>query len=433
MAVVLFFLIFLPLSIWFAILVADQTSRPYVIRLVLLAWVLFMPLLSAIHSWIPFAGGGDDESYYELADPPIQGLADALDLTRFVSFMEQPGYPWLLSLTNALTGHNLFVYKGLNFFFLLSLSMVWYRIGFILEGATFARRMMLVILLLTPLWNYVFFLLKDISITLLQSLFLLVAIQIWKKPAIRPLFVGAISTLSLLLFRTPLVVQNAAVLFGGVTAKALGRTDRTSRFFPLLIGGVFVTALAPVVTNPEIMAALGILNPSRVIGSADFIGSGGQQGEESFINRSLFPLIYLFSETAGLSPKQWSSFDSFWIRGVLAIPWIFFIVPFFLIGTWKLFNSMHGMPRTYGVVARLRSSRAVNTPWSMVLLFVGISIAISWMVGDTTRWRIPDMPMVAAIALSGWSMILPRIRRQILLGWMTASCSLFLLYYLVSG
>ena len=69
----------------------------------------------------------------------------------------------------------------------------------------------------------------------------------------------------------------------------------------------------------------------------------------------------------------------------------------------------------------------------MVLVFVVISIAISWTVGDTTRWRIPDMPMVAAIAVAGWNLTRPRIRQQLLLGWIAASGALFSLFYLVRG
>lgn len=434
MAVLLFILIFLPLSVIVAYMVADRTARALVIRVVIQSWLLFMPLLSAINSWMPFVGGSDDEDYFILADPPIQSLADALDLSRFSSVIEQPGYPWLLSLTNTIFGHNLFVYKALNFFFLVSLSLIWYRIGFLLEGPKFARRIMLVVLLLTPLWNYVFFLLKDMSITLLQSLFLLVAIQIWTKPAIRPVLVGVISTITLLLFRTPLVLQNTAVLLGGLSAKAFGRTGSSLRIMPFFLGMLFISALLYLATNSEIMSKFGIFTEHRIIGSSEFIELGAQLGEgRSIMNRNFFPILYLFSETAGLSPKQWSKFDGYWLRGVLAIPWIFLIVPFFLVGSWKLFYPTNGVQRAYGLVARLRASRVISTPWSIVLLFVAVSIAISWTVGDTTRWRIPDMPMVAAIALAGWKLTHPRIRQQLFLGWIAASGLFFFLFYLLRG
>jgi hypothetical protein len=252
------------------------------------------------------------------------------------------------------------------------------------------------------------------SITVLQSIFLLFAMQIWYEVKFRPSVGFALSTLALLLLRVPLVVQNGAVLLGSLALKPLARGVHGNKWLPLFFVSILIVLLVPVVTDPEAMVLLGIYSEARVIGSAAMLESSTAVASSSEMNRSLFPLLYLLSETAALSAKVWGEFDSKSLRGVLALPWIFIVVPFFLLGLGWLLRVPPGVRRVHGVVSRLRQSRLIATPWSAVALFVASSVAISWVVGDTTRWRIPDMPMVASIALAGWSYSAAMWRRVIL-------------------
>lgn len=430
MSILIFSIIFVPLSLILASWIAARGDRSFLLASVIGSWLMLGFLVAFVNTWMPFSGGGDDKNYYYLADPPISSLADALDLGRFAGLMEQPGYPWLLSLLNALTGHDLLVYKLVNLFFLILLALTWYRIGLALESARFARFMMVGVLCLTPLWYYCFFLLKDMTITLLQSFFVLTVVHIWSAPRIPSIVGASIFSLALLIFRTPLLVQNAAVLLGSLTSKALALGVRGRRLAPLLVAVLTVVAAIPVVTNPEIMVLFGIYTEHRVIGSASMFESSVFSGASTEINRSLFPFIYLFSETAGLNPLAWETLDSSWLRGALALPWIFLVVPFLFLGIRWLLCVPYGVQPAKGLVARLRQSRVITTPWSAIAFFVLGSFGISWMVGDTTRWRIPDMPFIVAIAMAGWYYTSPRLRRQILVLWICGAGMLFALFYM---
>jgi hypothetical protein len=431
--VLIFLAVFVPLSLLLAGRAAASGDRVFLVTRVTGVWVCLAPLVAIVHNWLPFSGGGDDEKYFAFAEPPIRSLSDALDLTRFVGAMEQPGYPWLLSSLNALTGHDLLVYKLFNLFLLILLALTWYRIGLNLDSRKFARSVMVAVLLLTPLWYYAFFLLKDMAITLLQSVFLLATIRIWSAARAAPMFAAGWSTFALLLFRTPLVLHNAAVLVGAYALKAAARRARGSRFAPLLLGALLVAFAAPVVTDTQFMMRFGIYAEHRIIGSTILESGTNVYGAGATLNRAHFPLLYLVSETAGLSPQMWVVRDSKWLRGVLAFPWIFLIVPLALLGLRWLAGAPVGVSPAGSLLARVRQSRAVATPWSAVLLFVVVSGAISWTVGDTTRWRLPDMPMITAVAVAGWYYTRPRLRQNALIAWGGGSVAAFALVHMVRG
>jgi hypothetical protein len=428
--VALFLLI--PLSLGFVLLVAEGRDRLYLLYGVLLAWVALAPLTALVHVWLPFVGGSDDFSYFDLGNTSIQSGADIFDIARFSDVMEQPGYLVLLSLISLVSGADLLAYKFLNLAFLIALAITWYRIALLLESATFGRTVFVGILALTPLWFYVFFVLKDITIVLLQSLFLLGLVQQWRSNQLSAWFLIALATLALLPFRTFLVVQNVLVLLGSIGLKQFGR-EFGGRILPLMFALIVAVMVLAIGSNSEIMAALGVVTEHRIIGSVEMRESVRTMQEGSDMNRALFPLIYLFSETAGLSPMIWESFDADWLRGVLALPWIVLVVPFFVLGVLWIFKAPPGSPISKSLIEKFRLSRFVTTPWGGLLFFIMSMIAISWIVGDTTRWRIPDMPVVAAIAMAGWTFGSRRIREQVLIFWMTGAGTLFLLYYLLRG
>jgi len=426
-------LLYIPLTLCFAVLVADRRDRGYLFRGIMLAWITLAPLTILVDMWLPFAGGGDDQSYFYFANTAINSLGDVFDLTRFIGLMEQPGYPWLLSIINSFTGPNLLAYKLLNLCFLILLALTWYRIAVLTESREFGRVVLISILCLAPLWYYVFFLLKDLTITLLQSLFLLGLVQQWRRNALLPwLLIGA-ATLALLPFRSALVMQNMAVLIAALTIKLLGRERRGGRIVSLIFGGALTVGVLAVASSPAIMMDLGVYSEQRVLGSNEMVQTATTMAETSPMARVLFPLIYLFSETSGLNPASWKQFDSAWLRGVLAIPWIFLVVPFFVLGVLWMLKPPPASPRVNGFVARLRASRLMTTPWGALLFFVLSMMVISWGSGDTTRWRIADMPVMATIAMAGWVFAVRRSRKRILLLWVAGAGSLFMSYYLVKA
>jgi hypothetical protein len=419
------------ISFCFAVVLTNRIGREYVIFVTALAWLVLSPLVIALNDWIPFASGGDDEAYYHIADPPVRSLREATDLNRFAGYYEQPGFPLLLSLINSFTGHNLVAYKLLNLLFFILLSLVWYRIGCELQGRSFAEKMMAVVLLVTPLWNYVFFLLKDISITLLQSVFILTVIKLVAKPRFLVVFISLVSTYLLLLFRSPLVVQNMVVLIGSLVGVILFERRSKNQIQSVVFGFIILIIGVLFATNADVLSISGIESEQRLIGSQAFVEAGLIISQSSEMNRKVFPVIYLFTETAGLSPSTWESYDDLWIRGILAVPWILFIVPFVPIGFVKLikyFRAEKGAQYSHHKEERQNINISL---WIVPLIFIASSVFISWTVGDTTRWRIPDLPMIAAIALFGWNQTAAKSRLKVIsywsIGMVVASCT----YYII--
>jgi hypothetical protein len=420
-----------PISIIFAYKVSLEEDRRYVIGNIIGIWILFGFLISFINDWMPFTQSGDDIGYFHLADPPIDSIAKAIDLSRYKDSFEQPGYSWILSLLNGITGHDLVVYKLLNLFFLISLSLVWYRIGIYLESRRYARKIMIVILFLSPLWYYMLFLYKDMAIALIQSIFIYASIRYWISHDLKSILMIIITSIFILIFRSPLIIQNGLVLLSGLIIRGYSEKKiNKNRYIPLFVFIVITIGIGLIVTNSEYMVYFGIFSAQRVIGTVEMREGGLRLAEASQMNRSLFPLIYLFSETSGFSSRTWLKYDSTWVRGILALPWILFLVPFFLLGVNRFIKYRGNMAISDNIFNGLNKSNIMVTPWSLIVIYIIASASISWIVGDTTRWRISDMPMIASIAIYGWIYTSENIRKKILIWWVAIVSVLITIYYL---
>lgn len=432
MSVFIFLLVFVPLSLFLASRLAARGDRLFLQKRVIMAWLLLGPLVALVNTWMPFTEA-DDMKYFEYADPPIRSLADALDFSRFSEWYEQPGYPWLLSLLNSITGHDLLVYKYLNLFFLILLAITWYRIGLILESQRLARRLLAGVFFLTPLWYYVFFLLKDLSITLLQSVFILIIAKLWQTTKLRLIMLAVLTSLALLPLRTALIIQNGILLFGSLSVNAFVRGTRGPWIRFVFISVLVFASVIPLIIYQNALMQSGLFSESRALRGDNIRVLAEHHSERVSVNRLIFSLEYLLTETTALSPKSWTSLDPKWIRGVLALPWIFFIVPLFLLGLRWLLRLPKGVRPAHGLVARLLQSRFATTPWSIVLIFILVSFYISYTVGASTRWRLPDMPMITAIAIAGWHNTSPKLRRQLLLLWIIAVSLFASVFYTLRG
>jgi len=423
-------LLFIPLALAAAYYVSAPADRRYLARLVLLGWLLVGLLTALVNDWAPFSGGGDDEDYFRLASQPHRTVSDLLDISRFQGVMEQPGYPWLLSILNLVVEPDLLVYKLANLLVLTLVALTWYRIGFVLGDRGLGRAMAAGTLMLTPLWFYVFVLRKDLVIVLLQSLFLLGLVQQWRQNRWGAWLLLGTATLLLLPFRTPLVLQNAAVATGSAilaSAKS-GRSKR--RFWSLLLAIPVIAGLLAAAADPSILQFFGVFAEHRVVGSDAMWRTVEEGGEASTMKRALFPLIYLFSETSGLNPKTWIEFRPESLRGALALPWIFLVVPMFLRGIRWLAKRPIDWRRHSGLFGALRNSRFMATPWAVLSIFVLSSAAISWTVGDATRWRLPDMPVILAIAVAATYYGSPGVNTRTVALWSASLIVLFSAYAL---
>jgi hypothetical protein len=340
MNTVLALLFFVVLTLGCAALAARGRERVLLWRTVILAWLLLFPLLALVNAWQPLAGGGDDYDYFQLvATTSNLSLSAILDPRTLAGSMDQPGFPWLLSILHYFAGPDLLVFKMLNLTFFVLLAIVWYRIGSLLESPAFGRAACVAILCLTPLWYYVFFLLKDMTIILLQSLFLLGVVMAWRRSTVAAWLIIVGTTLAVLPFRTALLVQNAAVLVAAFWLKLFSRQQRGQRvgtFVSLFVSGLLAVGLLAVAMRPDVIGALGIAE-DRAIGSEWMRELASiRQGAANLL---LFPVAYLFTEAAALNPRVWGQLDASNLRGLLALPWIFVGVPSFLLGISRLFGA----------------------------------------------------------------------------------------------
>jgi len=125
--------------------------------------------------------------------------------------------------------------------------------------------------------------------------------------------------------------------------------------------------------------------------------------QESSVNRVLFPVIYLFTEISTFNAAAWRVLDATWVRGILAVPWILLGIPALMLGFVGLLKQPTQQGRADRSSFRFRESRMVSSPWAVVVAFIVISMMTSWIVGDTTRWRLSDMPALLAVAVSATS------------------------------
>ena len=73
--------------------------------------------------------------------------------------------------------------------------------------------------------------------------------------------------------------------------------------------------------------------------------------------------------------------------------------------------------RASGTLLRALRSRIFTTPWSALVLVFFLYGVVTWISGDTTRWRIPGIPAMYGISWQGWRMADHRKRRLVLMGW----------------
>lgn len=429
MTLIFTLLVLMLLTHGLAAFMVGRAHRNFVLGMMLAGWFCLVPILALTNAWLPFAGGGDDFDYYSLANENFGSFIDIFDIKNYSVNMAQPGYLWLLSIFNYFTGQDIFVYKLLNFSVYIMLIPLWYSIGLELGNRQFAEKMAIIMLLLSPLWFYWMFLLKDIIIVMLQSLFLLGTVRVLNHREKTGWIIVIASTIFVTIFRAQLVLVNVAVVSSAIVLFLLRNKQRRGSIGLIFVLVAVVVTILGISSNSELMSSMGIVDQERVLGSIENREAITQIGADSNIKNVMFPILYLFSETAGLSPQSWMDFDAAGLRGVMALPWIFMVVPFFVVGlSWLMGSDNHTTARG-GVMVRFRSSRLVCTPWCGVIMFILIYMSVSWSVGDTTRWRLPDMPAMAAVALAGWLSLAPSFRMRMLLTWMQFCAAAALLFY----
>jgi len=394
-------LLLFSISIFFACWISDSKSRKQAIRVVIFAWLLLLPLQLLINAWMPFSVGDDYDYYYnasvlrswrDLLTPYL--LANRYGYTLYT----QPGYALVLNTLNLAFAPDLAGFKAFNLFCFVLAVLVWARTVATLEGEIAARQYLLAGIALTPLWYYFFFLLKDIVIVLLMAIFVHGLVKAWKRP--QSLFswsLQLLAAIALIPFRQPMLIQAGAIFAFTMGMYFFTYGLRLRQLYRLLIIGTSLIFFLALVNIGEIDKLFGL----KALTFESMTHTKANFSQESQINWKLFPILYFLTESSGLSLPAWRAMDWSWLRGILALPWIFLVLPLLPSSILWLMRRTPAEPQGSHPVSRRLNLRALATPWAVVVGFVVSSALISWSVGDTTRWRLADMPAWLAIALAG--------------------------------
>lgn len=403
--------------------VSRGAERTFMLSLGAAQWLVYGVILYVSSTTHRFTGGGDDLSYYLLAlEGGSSTLGEVLNPDRYSRRLEQPGYGVLLSVVHNVFGAELGGLKLTNIAFYIVVTATYARIASELRGRQFAKLVAIFVAGLMPLWYYYLFLLKDMAIVLLQGLVLLGAVRIYKAGGRGGWVLTSVGTLAVVPFRSFLVVFNIAV---ASLAAALIRPSNVRSYkrkrrinWPSILSIVGCLVLFYVATNSTLSQSLGLTTQSRLI-SADTVSAFAMERfRSSSIQRTLFPFLYLISESSGLQTLfSGAHITAERLRGLFALPWIMFYLPLLLVGLWTI---------AFGPDRR----KFWASPWIVVVGFCALYLAVSWIVGDTTRWRLPDLPALTTIAALGYSHISRPVRGLLLSSWLAAVVGIAAVFYL---
>ena len=409
--------------------------------LVVLAGIFFLGVLWQVDEAIPFAGAGDDKDYFNASKRSFNSVSDWFDLRQFSRTHEQAGYPLVLSWVHQLVGDSLYHRKALNIFFFLMLTLVWFGIGKQIGGRHLGFVSASGVLLATPLWFYWIFLFKDMLITFLQSIFILGLMRSLSHRSVAKGYgLIVLSTLLTIPFRSKLALVNLAALAGTTILGTGSRRSWESSLLKVAMTGGIILSILIAGRNPEILQQLGVAGEHRSLDTesvqAEFEIKGRSRSAQ-FTNVLTFPLLYLMGEVAAFNPKSWGDVGALLIRGLSMVPWIYVGLPLFVRGTWIILRQQRFREGAVHISAGQEGDplidpvRPERAHLLVLLMFVLIYAGVAWGSGDTTRWRMPAMPPMVAIAGFAWVTMNKQQRFGMLLGWGLLLSVSLMVYYAV--
>lgn len=433
------FILALPAGVTYSL--AQSRDKVGCTLTIFLASIVFLALLAYVDSIFPFAGVGDDEDYYNASLTQFETLSDWFDFNRVNKFAEQGGYGMLLTWAGQFVEDSLYLRKALNVAFFLCLPAIWYSIGMSIKGRAMAVASFWIMLLTCPLWHYWMYLFKDMTIVLLQSIFLLAAVNFFSgRHNPTTILLIFLSTLLLIPFRLYLVAVNVLVLAAGFISTLKAPTRKGSKAFRLVIVSACAAAVLIAATDQSILQKLGVNSSARSLDSSALQKNMVlyEKAKQSQLQRSKlyalqFPFLFVIGETAGLNPATWGNINTGEnLRGFFVIPWIFFDVPLLLVGLKGFFRRDRVTANKLTRSAHTISLEVNNKANKILLLsFIAAYIAIAWFSTDTTRWRMPAMPAMAMLAASGWVSLRPQSRALLLICWCAVLGTFATAYYLL--
>lgn len=422
-------------------LVARRAERFLLCAVLGLSATVFLTVLWLVNDAIPYSGSGDDKDYFDASIVRFNELSDWVDFGQFSRTHEQAGFPMLLAWVHQVAGGSLYHRKALNVFFFLLLALIWFVIGKSIGGRRLAFVFAVGILSATPLWYYWIFLLKDMSVILLQSVFLLGLVLFLSRNARgRGYSLIVLSTILIIPFRSMLALVNVAALCGALLLQSGTRRKVSGLMWKTVLAGSVVAVVMIVGTNPGALRSLGVGGEHRALDRQSVQTSveiSERRRPAYFGNPLKFSIVYLMGEVAAFNPKSWVGMNASLIRAISMVPWIFAGAPLFVAGVAMIIRRKRVTKTQTDVEINRRGSIHLSyltneRPYMLLLFtFVLIYAGVAWLSGDTTRWRMPSIPPMVAIAGFAWVNMSRTKRFGIVFGWALALSVALLTYYAI--
>jgi hypothetical protein len=399
-------------------------------------------LLLFTNQSIPFSAGEDDVGYYMSSKVQFNSINDWFDLKRFSKTHAQPGYSLLNAWVHQIVGPSLLARKFLNIAFFGLLAVWWAYIGQTIGGPRISLIFGLSILAATPLWFYTLFLFKDMLLTLLESLIIgAVSLYLSKRTFLKSSFIILATSLLIIPLRLPFVVFNFLALSIAIAfhyATSLG-LRRKSKLLIIAFGILAFIALSAG-TQTNIVESLG-MRAEQKVDFANYRERLDMLSVDRKVSRFTFPVLYLIGETQAFNTKSWTGdIDAYSLRGALWVPWVFFGVPlfflgciFFMRGYWQrlpVLERSADFSQIYQCASFANDYRVSVSP---VFVFAIAFAVLSWIAGDTTRYRIASIPPLMIIAATGYAWFPSRLKFLIVVQWLSFIGLFIVIYYIRRG
>lgn len=420
--------------------VARKVNSSLLPILIFFAGIFFLTLLSLLNSDYSFTGGGDDYDYYQASLVKLNDFSSWFNLGMFRGKFEQSGYPLILTWINQIVGDSLYLRKSLNVIFFLLLSIVWFEIGIMFGGRRVAYIFSISLLLGTPLWFYWIYLLKDMAIILLQSVFLLGLIRYFsnKNTGVAILLI-VLSTLGLIPFRVMLVIVNVLMMSFATILQFRKNRKISNVFLKIILSGMLVVLMGIVTTNVHTLSKLGAAGQFRDL-SVDTVGKNIDKYsaiQNSNARSFMFPVLYLIGEVTAFNPNAWHKLDVAWLRGFFVLPWVFAGVPLFIAGILtspakQREKIAHPLQQNTNQTMVKKIAEEEKMMKLILAFFIAIYAGIAWLSTDTVRWRMPVFPVMAGLAGWGWANLKSANRIGLIFAWsLTLSLFAAIYYFLI--
>ena len=450
-----------------SVLIAGHTNRKdraFLQQTVAISCVLSMVLLTFVNMQIPFAGGGDDEEYY-VVSLKADSWQEVFDIEAHRESFSQIGYSLFLSLVHKLFGDSLFVQKCFNIFFFLMIGLVWYDIGCVLVSRNLGRSLLLILYFVPSSWFYYLFVLKDILIALLQSIFLwaLVKMVSNRLSPSRSLVVIILTMLGLLSLRDGAALCSFATLL--VCVVLIGhRFVREQRGWKIvtsmLVIAILFAILLGIPTMAQYLYDIGIARLWTPVASMERIDIEriAQHTEEHTISILGLPkvpsfvVLLLLGEVTAFSIAKMPDFSTahLWLRGWLEIPWMLLGAPFLFVGLvflarqwlWRIrYARQHHYTvpsqlnvkflASHKVWNRIGESKQWLSGFVPIIVFILIYSYAMFFLSATTRWRLSMLPPMFLLTALGLRVSSPKMRIGVLGFWWSMFVGGWIVRYLL--